>query len=66
MSKGTVKVRLVFADGGAFHSEEIEIPVASLRAHERLVDCLREDDAVLARVHLDPARLCAAFVVDGA
>ncbi len=66
MSAATVKVRLVFADHGAFHTEEIELPVASVRAHERLVDCLREDAKVLARVHVDPARLCAAFVVDGA
>jgi hypothetical protein len=66
VSTGTVKVRLVFADNGAFLSEEIEIPVASLRAHERLIDCLREDPKVLARVHVDAARLCAAFVVDGA
>lgn len=66
MSTATVKVRLVFSEGGAFHREEVEIPVASLRAHERLLDCLREDPAVLARVHVDAARLCAAFVLDGA
>lgn len=66
MSTATVKVRLVFAEGGAFHLEEVEIPVASLRAHERLLDCLREDPEVLARVHVDAARLCAAFVLDGA
>ncbi len=66
MSKGTVRVRLVLADGGSFHTVDIEIPVASLMAHERLVDCLREDAAVLARFHVDPARLSAAFVVDGA
>lgn len=66
MSTATVKVRLVFAEGGAFHREEIEIPVASLRAYERLLDCLREDPAVLARLHVDAARLCAAFVLDGA
>lgn len=66
MSTATVKVRLIFADHGAFHSEDIEVPAASLRAHERLLDCLREDPKVLARVHVDPARLCAAFVLDGA
>lgn len=66
MSAATVKVRLVFSEGGAFHREEIEIPVASLRAHERLVDCLREDPKVLARLHVDAARLCAAYVLDGA
>ncbi|MBM4185103.1 MAG: hypothetical protein FJ207_12950 [Gemmatimonadetes bacterium] len=66
MSAATVKVRLVFADHGAFHSEEVEVPVASLRAHERLIDCLREDPKVLARLHVDAARLCAAVVLDGA
>lgn len=66
MSTATVKVRLVFAEGGAFHREDVEIPVASLRTHERLLDCLREDPAVLARLHVDAARLCAAFVLDGA
>ena len=66
MSAATVKVRLVFADHGAFHREEIDIPIASLRAHERLVDCLREDPAVLRRVHVDASKLCAAYVVDGA
>jgi hypothetical protein len=66
MSAATVKVRLVFSEGGAFHSEEIEVPVASLKAHDRLLDCLREDPHVLARVHVDAARLCAAYVLDGA
>lgn len=66
MSSATVKVRLVFADHGAFHREEIDIPIASLRAHDRLVDCLREDPAVLRRLHVDASKLCAAFVVDGA
>ena len=66
MSSATVKVQLVFADHGAFHREEVEIPIASLRAHERLVDCLREDPAVLKRVHVDASKLCAAFVLDGA
>ncbi len=66
MTSATVKVQLVFADGGAFHREVIEIPMASLRAHERLVDCLREDAAVLKRLHVDASKLCAAYVVDGA
>ena len=57
-----MKVLLVFADHGAFHREHVEIPVASLGRHERLVDCLREDPDVLAQVHVDPDRLCAAFI----
>lgn len=52
----------MFADHGAFHREHVEIPMASLGRHERLVDCLREDPDVLAQVHVDPSRLCAAFI----
>jgi hypothetical protein len=66
VSTATVKVRLVFADGGAFYREDVEIPAESLAKHERLLDCLREDAKVLARVHVDASRLCAAFVLDGA
>jgi hypothetical protein len=61
---GTVRVLLVFADHGAFHREHVEIPVTSLERHERLVDCLREDPDVLAQVHVDPTRLCAAFIAE--
>ena len=69
MSNGkgsTVRVLLVFADHGAFHREHVEIPVASLERHPRLVDCLREDPHVLAQVHVDPNRLCAAFIAEHA
>ncbi len=61
---GTVRVLLVFADHGEFHREHVEIPAASLERYDTLVDCLREDAAVLKRVHLDPSRLCAAFVME--
>lgn len=66
MSKhaGTARVRLVLVDEGSYHHEEIEIPSASLEGYDRLIDCLREDPAVLKRVHVDVARLCAAYRVD--
>ena len=64
--EGTVRVLLIFADHGAFHREQVELPLASVRSHERLVDCLREDPDVLKRVHVDPSRLCAAYIMDGA
>ena len=66
MSKrgSTVRVRLVLVDEGAFHHEEIEIPSASLDGHDRLIDCLREDPDVLKRVHVDVARLSAAYRID--
>jgi hypothetical protein len=63
MAKGTVKVRLVFADGGAFHDEEVEIPASSAEAYDRLIDCLREDPEVLKRLHVDATRLSAAYVI---
>ena len=65
MTSATVRVQLVFSEGGAFHREEVEVPIASLRAHERLIDCLREDPEVLGRVHVDVVRLCAAYLVEG-
>jgi hypothetical protein len=63
-SERTVRVMLVLADHGAFHREHVEIPVAALQRYERLVDCLREDPDVLERVHVDPTRLCAAFIME--
>jgi len=61
--KGTTRIRLVLSDGGGFHNEEVEIPSASLADYDRLIDCLREDPEVLKHVHVDPARLSAAYVV---
>jgi hypothetical protein len=63
IGKKPVKVRLVFVDAGTFHDVDVEIPAKALDRHERLVDCLREDTEVLARMHVDPARLCAAYRV---
>jgi hypothetical protein len=64
--KGTVRVLLVFADNGAFHREHVDVPQASLDEYDTLVDCLREDPDVLKRLHVDPTRLCAAFVTEQA
>ena len=65
MSKNEmVTVRLLFVDDGEYHHEEIKIPEASLEAYDRLIDCLREDDAVLKRVWVDVDRLCSATRVD--
>jgi hypothetical protein len=62
--KGSVKVRLLFVDGGAYHHEDLELPAASVDAYERLIDCVREDPVVLKRVHVDLARLAAAYRLD--
>lgn len=58
-----LKVRLVLADAGEFHEEDVEIPAASAESYERLIDCLREDPEVLKRLHVDVGRLSAAYVV---
>jgi hypothetical protein len=63
MSKSMVRVCLVLSDGGGFHNEEVEIPSASLKGYDRLIDCLREDPAVLKSLHVDVDRLSAAYLV---
>lgn len=62
--KGRVKVRLLFVDQGSYHHEEVEIPSAAMEGHDRLIDCVREDEELLKRMHVDVARLCAAYVVE--
>lgn len=64
MSDATVKVRLLFVNEGSYHHEEVEIPAASAKAYDRLIDCLREDEAVLKRLHVDVERLVSAHVTD--
>jgi hypothetical protein len=56
-------VRLLFVDEGSYHHEEVEIPAEALDAYDRLIDCVREDPAVLKGLFVDPDRLCAAYVV---
>lgn len=63
-SSPLVKVRLLFADGGAYHHEVVEIPTVALARWERLIDCVREDPDVLERVWVDVDRLCAAYLLD--
>lgn len=63
MAKGTLRIRLVLADGGGFHDEEVDIPAASVEGYDRLIDCLREDPEVLKRLHVDVDRLSAAYIV---
>ena len=63
MSK-LVKVRLLFVDDGDYHHETVEIPASSIDAHERLIDCLREDDAVQKKVFVDVDRLVSAYLDD--
>jgi len=62
--QGRVKVRLLFVDEGAYHHEDVDIPAEALDGFARLIDCLREDDAVQKRVYVDVERLCSAWVVE--
>jgi len=57
---GTCRVRLLFADDGAFHHEVVSVPAEALERHERLIDCLLEDPVVLRTVFVDAQRLCSA------
>ena len=59
-----VKVRLLFVDDGEYHHEKVSIPASSLDAYDRLIDCVREDEAVLKRLHVDVDRLVSAYVLD--
>jgi len=62
--KGRVKVRLLFVDEGSYHHEEVDIPAASLDGYDRIIDCIREDEAVQKRLFVDVGRLCSAAVVE--
>ncbi len=65
MSGETATIRLLFADEGAYHHEEVRVPAEAVERYERLVDLLQEDPEVLRRIYVDLDRLCAAHVVDG-
>jgi len=58
-----VTVRLLFVDDGEYHHEKVRLPAGAVERYERLIDCLREDAEVLARLHVDVERLCSAQIV---
>ena len=58
-------VRLLFVDEGGYREETITIPGDVLAGYERLIDCLREDPAVLKSLYVDVERLAGAWLVDG-
>lgn len=62
MTDGTVQVKLVFADRGAFHEMFVQVPSAVLDRYERLIDALREDVEITHAIHIDVKRLVAAYV----
>lgn len=58
-----VTIRLLFADEGNWHHEEIRVPAEALDRHERVIDLLQEDPEVLRDTWVDLDRLCAAHRV---
>lgn len=60
---GAVKIRLLFADEGSFHHEDVFVAEGVLGKYERLIDCLREEPEVLRELYVDIDRLCSARVV---
>jgi hypothetical protein len=57
------RVKLVFADEGAFHSVTVTVPADRLEEYERLVDLLREEPSVTRQLYVDLRRLVSAAVV---
>ena len=62
MSDETVRVRLLLADEGAFHQQDLEVPAASLEGYDRLIDAFLEDPRLLKETYLDLDRLSAAWL----
>jgi len=61
MSDERVPVRLVFAEGGAFHEVVARLPAAALARHDRLIDALRDDQEITGEIFIHSRRLVAAF-----
>lgn len=62
-----MKIRLLLADHGEFHSETISVSEKSLEGYERLIDALREDPEILKTHYVDHERLVSASrVFEGA
>jgi hypothetical protein len=61
---GEVTIRLLFADMGEFQHEKVRIPAELLERHDRLIDLLVEEPAVLRKVYVDLERLCSAHLVE--
>jgi len=66
VSEKQVRIRLLFADEGAYHHESLDVPISVVEGYDRLIDGLREDPVALKRVYLDLGRLAAAWVEEGA
>lgn len=65
MSEQKIQIRLLFADEGAFHTQDLTVPAAVVEDYDRLIDGLREDPEVLKMIYLDLGRIAAAWVEGG-
>jgi hypothetical protein len=65
VSEQKIQIRLLFSDGGAFHTQDLTVPAAVVEDYDRLIDGLREDPEVLKMIYLDLGRIAAAWVEDG-
>ncbi|MDE2794888.1 MAG: hypothetical protein OXL34_08740 [Gemmatimonadota bacterium] len=65
MSSERIRVRVLYAGRGGYHSETISVPGSGTEEYDRLIDFIREDPAVAAECYIDAARLCSAQVVEG-
>lgn len=64
MNGERIRVRLLYAEGGGYHSEVVSVPGGGLPDYERLIDFLREDEAVAAECYIDARRLCSAQLLE--
>jgi hypothetical protein len=64
MARGRVTLRILFADSGEFHAEEVSVPKAAVERHDRLLDCLMEDPDVLKTLHVDLGRVVSVQRID--
>ncbi len=60
----TVLVRLIFADEGTYHAENVHVPISKLAEYDRLIDLLREEPSVTRQMYVDLKRLVSAYVVE--
>lgn len=59
----TIRVRILFADQGSFHSEDLDLPASAFDQYDRLIDGLQEDEDLLKRLHLDMGRVSGAWIL---
>jgi len=62
VSEQKIRITLLFADQGAFHTQNLMVPATVVEDYDRLIDGLREDAEVLKGVYLDLGRLAGAWV----